>query len=314
LRPCRLFIALALLLPALGYCQFAKLSGKVSLDSGWSRKVYISRIPGFDYMYTISNSLIIAQGDIDTAGNFLINFPASTDESLFRLHFIRKGDPASTLIIGSQDVNHVFLIAKQGDQINFEKKAHNAITQSGIGGSKANAELNNLLEQAASDTTGNNTFISIAASSTSPLVGLLAISHTDNLSEAQKEKISELLSHIDPHNGYGAHIFQEYRTSNYWKLLIAGSILLFVAFLLYGYRYFKRLSVLKIWRGLSQREMDIVGLILSGKSNKEVAQALTIELSTVKTHVNNIYAKLKVNNRKDLDRYKDFISTRPLSQ
>jgi DNA-binding NarL/FixJ family response regulator len=42
-----------------------------------------------------------------------------------------------------------------------------------------------------------------------------------------------------------------------------------------------------------------------------VALALNIELSTVKTHVNNIYAKLGVNNRKDLDRYKDFVNPRP---
>ncbi len=77
-------------------------------------------MPGFDYMFTTSRALIIAEGDIDTGGNFSINFPATKDESLYRLHFIRKGDPASTLIIGSRDVNHVFFIAKQGDQIDFE--------------------------------------------------------------------------------------------------------------------------------------------------------------------------------------------------
>src|SRR6202007_2427182 len=107
---------------------------------------------------------------------------------------------------------------------------------------------------------------------------------------------------------YGAHIFQEYRTTNYWKLYFAGGVLLIAVLSLYGYLFYKRRAILKIWRELSQREMDIVGLILSGKSNKEVAQALSIELSTVKTHVNNIYAKLGVNNRKDLDRYKDLIS------
>jgi DNA-binding CsgD family transcriptional regulator len=302
-------------MPALSYGQLARLSGNVMLDTGWSRKFYVCRIPGFDYMFTISNALIIAQGDIDTAGNFSLNFPVSTDESLFRLHFIRKGDPASTLIIGSQDVNHVFFIAKRGDQIIFEKKARLPISQSAISGSKANAELNTLLEQAASDTLGNNTFISTAEISTSQLVSLLAISHTDKLSEAQKEKVTDLISHFDPHDGYGVHIFQEFRTSNYWRLYIACGVLLIATGLLYGYRYYKRQSVLKIWRGLSQREADIVGLILSGKSNKEIALALSIELSTVKTHVNNIYAKLKVNNRKDLDRYKDFIISRaaPLS-
>ncbi len=311
MRHYRLFLLLLLLAPALGYGQRARLSGKVSLDTGWARKFYVCHMPGFDYMFTASNTLIIAEGDIDTAGNFSVNFPATKDESLYRLHFIRKGDPASTLIIGSRDVNHVFFIAKQADQIHFEKTAGLPISQSGISGSKANSGLNALLGLAANDTTGNNTFISIADSSTSQLVGLLAISRTDKLSEGQKEKVSDLLARYDAHNAYGAHILQEYRATSYWKLYLAGGVLLALALSLYGYLFYKRQAILKIWRELSQREMDIVGLILSGKSNKEVALALNIELSTVKTHVNNIYAKLGVNNRKDLDRYKDFINPRP---
>jgi len=306
-----LFLELLLLVPTFGDGQLAKLSGKVSLDTGWVRKFYVCRMPAFDYMFTTSNALIIAEGDIDTAGNFSVNFPATKDESLFRLHFIRKGDPASTLIIGSRDVNHVFFIAKQADQIHFEKTLGLGISQLDISGSKANFELNALLTLAGNDTTGNNTFISIADSSTSQLVGLLAISRTDKLSDGQKEKVSDILVHYDQHNTYGAHILQEYRTTNYSKLYLAGGVLLVAALLLYGYLYYKRRAILKIWRELSQREMDIVGLILSGKSNKEVALALNIELSTVKTHLNNIYAKLRVNNRKDLDRFKGFINSRP---
>ena len=303
-----MFFAWLLLVPAFGYGQLARLSGRVSLDTAWARKLYVCRMPGFDYMFTISNALIIAEGGIDTAGNFSTDFPATKGESLYRLHFIRKGDPASTLIIGSRDVNHVFFIAKQADQINFEKAAGLPISQSGISGSKANSGLNALLRLAANDTTGNNSFIAMADSSASQLVGLLAISRTDKLSDGQKEKVSELLARYDQHNAYAAHIFREYRLTNYWKLYLAGGVLLVAALSLYGYLFYKRRAILKIWRELSQREMDIAGLILSGKSNKEVALALNIELSTVKTHVNNIYAKLGVNNRKDLDRYKDFVN------
>lgn len=308
MRRRRFIIRLLLLIPAFGYSQQARLSGKVGLDTGWARKFYVCRMPGFDYMFTASNTLIIAEGDIDTAGNFSVNFPATKDESLYRLHFIRKGDPASTLIIGSRDVNHVFFIAKQDDQIHFEKPAGMSVRQSEISGSEANAELDDLLKLAANDTTGNNTLISIAERSASQLVGLLAISRTDKLSDAQKEKVRDVLTHYDQHNTYGAHIFQEYQATSYWKLYLAGGILLLAALSVYGYLFYKRRAVLKIWRELSQREMDIVGLILSGKSNKEVAQALNIELSTVKTHVNNIYAKLGVNSRKDLDRYKEFVN------
>ena len=309
MRRYRLFLGLLMLVPAFGHSQQARLSGKVNLDTGWARKFYVCRMPGFDYMFTASNVLIIAEGDIDAAGNFSVNFPAAKDESLYRLHFIRKGDPASTLIIGSREVNHVFFIAKQADQINFEKKPGLPIRQSDISGGKANSELNDLLRLAGNDTTGNNTFISIADRSTSQLIGLLAISRTAGLSDGQREKVRDVLAGYDQHNAYGTHIFQEYRNVNNWKLYLVFGVLLVTALSLYGYRFYKRRAIIKIWRELSQREMDIVALILSGKSNKEVALTLSIELSTVKTHVNNIYAKLEVNNRKDLDRYKDFINS-----
>jgi DNA-binding NarL/FixJ family response regulator len=48
---------------------------------------------------------------------------------------------------------------------------------------------------------------------------------------------------------------------------------------------------------LSQREHEILGLIRSGLSNKEISQALTIEVATVKNHVHNLLTKLKVSTR-----------------
>lgn len=51
---------------------------------------------------------------------------------------------------------------------------------------------------------------------------------------------------------------------------------------------------------LSKQEKNIQGLILQGKSNKEIADELFISLSTVKTHITNIYSKLKVSNRREL--------------
>lgn len=50
---------------------------------------------------------------------------------------------------------------------------------------------------------------------------------------------------------------------------------------------------------LTAKEMEILALIASGKANKEIAGLLFIELSTVKTHINNIYSKLAITNRKD---------------
>ena len=48
---------------------------------------------------------------------------------------------------------------------------------------------------------------------------------------------------------------------------------------------------------LSQRELEILGLISRGCSNREAAARLFISEATVKTHVLHIYAKLGVNDR-----------------
>ena len=48
---------------------------------------------------------------------------------------------------------------------------------------------------------------------------------------------------------------------------------------------------------LSPRELDVLRLIASGKSNAEVAQTLVIAISTVKTHTNSIFGKLRGTSR-----------------
>lgn len=48
---------------------------------------------------------------------------------------------------------------------------------------------------------------------------------------------------------------------------------------------------------LSQRELEVLGLIAEGLSNAEIARRLYISLSTVKGHTTNIFGKLGVRNR-----------------
>jgi DNA-binding NarL/FixJ family response regulator len=48
---------------------------------------------------------------------------------------------------------------------------------------------------------------------------------------------------------------------------------------------------------LTRRELEVVGLIGRGQSNKQIAGALSIELSTVKNHVHSILEKLCVQHR-----------------
>jgi len=50
---------------------------------------------------------------------------------------------------------------------------------------------------------------------------------------------------------------------------------------------------------LSEREREVLKKIGEGKANKQIADDLFISLSTVKSHINNIYKILKVSNRKE---------------
>jgi DNA-binding CsgD family transcriptional regulator len=49
--------------------------------------------------------------------------------------------------------------------------------------------------------------------------------------------------------------------------------------------------------GISRREKEIVVLILKGYSNRKIANQLFISISTVKTHIRNIFQKLNVESR-----------------
>lgn len=55
--------------------------------------------------------------------------------------------------------------------------------------------------------------------------------------------------------------------------------------------------------GLSEREIDVIKLVASGATNKEVSDKLFISSRTVETHRRNIMDKLELNNLAELIRY-----------
>jgi LuxR family maltose regulon positive regulatory protein len=50
---------------------------------------------------------------------------------------------------------------------------------------------------------------------------------------------------------------------------------------------------------LSDREFDVLRLLVGGQTNQEIAQILCVSINTVKTHLKNIYGKLGVSNRRE---------------
>jgi DNA-binding CsgD family transcriptional regulator len=94
-----------------------------------------------------------------------------------------------------------------------------------------------------------------------------------------------------------------------WKdnLLIAQSILILILLFVIIINSRKKLVQLKekisksqgLFANLTLKEREILKLLAEGKTNKEIAQELYVELSTVKTHINSIYKQLQLSSRKE---------------
>ena len=87
---------------------------------------------------------------------------------------------------------------------------------------------------------------------------------------------------------------------------IGGSILSFMYFSKYFYTNYnsdvddENIQQFYNTYNISQREKDVIALLLEGLSNPDIAKALFVSENTVKTHVKNIYKKLSINNRYQL--------------
>lgn len=58
-------------------------------------------------------------------------------------------------------------------------------------------------------------------------------------------------------------------------------------------------AVIEASKDLTSRELEILGLMVAGKSNSDISQDLSIGLSTTKFHVSNILSKMNVKNRSE---------------
>jgi len=51
---------------------------------------------------------------------------------------------------------------------------------------------------------------------------------------------------------------------------------------------------------LSRKERQVLNLILQGKNNQQISDELFISISTLKTHITNIYRKMEVSRRQEI--------------
>ncbi len=96
-----------------------------------------------------------------------------------------------------------------------------------------------------------------------------------------------------------------YNTPKNWylKYLLQVALILSLlanVYLLTARRLNVRAKAKSLRQKLTPQERKIVNRILQEKSNKEIAAELFVSLSTVKTHINNLYKKLEVSSREEI--------------
>jgi DNA-binding CsgD family transcriptional regulator len=271
----------------------------------------------------MSNEMIIDKVLIDGSGKFSFDTRYFPDgDNLFRIHFSKKSDPPATLNIGGKDENHFFLIANKHTSINVKNSSRqdfiNNVTIEGYYPNNIIRQINEITTYLDSTAlTGSivkNDLIKravfeklriIADTCSNPLASLYAVYKGDFekiypvnqefyrnfLARWSKEKSSHFTTFRNkiPAKPTGSNL-----------ILITGISSFVIGFLICLLIRFRLSNKKKAIQDLSIQERKIYGLVLEGKSNKEIADVLGIELSTVKSHMSNIYSKLKITSRKDI--------------
>ncbi len=91
-------------------------------------------------------------------------------------------------------------------------------------------------------------------------------------------------------------------TVAWWVYILVTIALLSVITNIVLYKKLKNTPSLLSYKeeALSNQEKKVLELILENKSNKEIASQMFVSLSTVKTHINNLYKKLNVSSRDEV--------------
>ncbi len=96
----------------------------------------------------------------------------------------------------------------------------------------------------------------------------------------------------------------QHKKDNHKTLALLLAVLLTLSIVTNIYYFKKRKGpkkvILNYKEVLTAQEQKILELMHQKMTNKEIANALFISVSTVKTHINNIYSKLKISSRKEI--------------
>ncbi len=295
------------------------IRGTLLLDNSWNRTVYISLIGTFDKEFTVSDNMIIGSSPIDSSGRFTINLdnlPAGW--CLLRLHVVKNGDPPASLIIGGLNENYCFIVANRNSKIELHNTLGKPVFQnlsiSGAPYLKTMEYITNLSDYPNSidyehslikkkfiEEVVSEKLKSIADTCENPLVSLYALYQTDFMTDYKKHP-AFYKKYLSKWSNNKSPYFKSFRRQfplterPVWPYIL---IILFFGILISAILTVRSRKNRKINK-LSVQERRIFELLQKGATNQEISDACNIELSTVKSHVSNIFSKLNIKSRKEV--------------
>ena len=299
------------------------INGSIILDSTWSPKIYLSHIPSFNKMHTMSKSMIIAETNIDGSGHFEFDTDyLPKEDNLYRIHISKKKSSPASLIIGGNNENHFFIIANSKSTIRITNKNNkiNSVLIDGDPQNKIIRNVDNIVKYIDSTnfnesrvksefvaTAFNEQLRKIADTCSYPLASLYAL-HKSKFEMDVYKNLEFYNRFSNKWKNENTSYFKDFRVkipperkinNNLITTVILCTTFFLLGFLLNSFFKIKTNRKTKLLKTLSVQERKIFSLIQEGKSNKEISEEYNIGLSTVKSHTSSIYSKLKIKSRKE---------------
>lgn len=301
------------------------IRGMLSLDSIWAPKLYVSKIRDLNDMYRSAEHLIIAQTEVKQLGDFeVVITPDRPGIQLIRLHVSEKGDPPATLIIDGARENHGFYAISPGENLVLDSNSRNSrLFNHFHSNGYTNRQLAHLdawiktreTEQVLLDIPSRELktrkmiehlyqYSDTASNVLPALFALVKADHGFNR-KIILDKIVELEKRFGSHPYLNPYLPQNFNSTDRWSLVGMTFLLIFTGIL--GFWWFKRQGVRNKIYQLSPQERKVASLLIEGKSNKEIAHELHVEVSTVKSHIYKLFNKLEIRSRNEVMQYKSYL-------
>jgi len=309
-HPIRLIFILGFVFFSLTLNGAYEIKGQINMKGEWQSQIFLATIDKLGNYYRADAEYIVNSTSIDEDGNFVMkgdNLPAY--DQFYRLYLIKEAHSEfnACLFVGGDEHNFIHLLLNNDSQLelNAAMDSYAPFGDYQLSGDHGNELMKSISEIVYpsyhfyeikfpselqfTENKLNQDLFNFADSCTNALVALAAINNTDyemyyDTHQAQYEKMSErMLS---------------------WKYLSFLFLGISLALMYWVYKLktnqtslTEHISTPKVDYQFTPQEEKILSLISAGKSNKEIASELFIELSTVKSHINKLYAKMKVSSR-----------------